>query len=385
MRLQQTLEKYLPLIGNMLAPAFIFAGGLFCFLLYGSFDFSISLTFHWAYYSLCLLSLIILLNFNQSRPLFFLSAICLSYILINYLKNRFGAEFSQTVWFNNLIVLLPWNLLAFYLYPGRRFLSRRSLIFLLSIMAEYAAAEFLGRYQISLSLVWHGVNLMAACGFVVLISWALVYSVKAGKLYDYSILFASICISLGLYFASSAAGLSLFFFMAQLIVTINIIYSLVYNHYYDEMTGVYSRNSYLMQSKHFPLKYSLGIVSIDNYDKLAETIGAKRQKILTALVAEVLQELAAEDAVYRYAPEQFIIIYKKFDKKEAFAHLENIRRTIASLSFACSTAQKPLKLTVSCSVSEKKRSDAGAVEVLLRADKAMRKTLKFSHNVTSQG
>ena len=160
---------------------------------------------------------------------------------------------------------------------------------------------------------------------------------------------------------------------------------MVYNHYYDELTGFYSRNSYLMQAKNFPLKYSLGLVCIDSFDKLSETIGRKKADTVVGMIASVLEGEVQDDNIYRYAADQFIIIYKKLDKKETFAQLENIRRTIAGLSFEYSPKQRPLKLTVSCSVSEKKRSDAGAIEVLMRADKAMRKTLKFSHNVTSQG
>ena len=104
-----------------------------------------------------------------------------------------------------------------------------------------------------------------------------------------------------------------------------------------------------------------------------------------ALIKTSKAEIIIDETVFRYAPDQFIVLYKKQDKKQAFNHLENIRRAIAGLSFSWSNKQKPIKLTVSCSVAEKKRSDSGAVEVLLRADKAMRKTLKFSHNVTSQG
>ena len=160
---------------------------------------------------------------------------------------------------------------------------------------------------------------------------------------------------------------------------------MVYNHYYDELTGFYGRNSYLLQSKHFPLKYSLGIVCIDNYDKLLTTIGRRRLNLVVGMLAGVLEEMNPDEHIYRYTEDEFIIMYKKLDKKEAFARLDDIRRTIAGLEFIYNPAQKALKLTVSCSVAEKKRSDSGAVEVLLRADKAMRNTLKFSHNVTSQG
>ena len=102
-------------------------------------------------------------------------------------------------------------------------------------------------------------------------------------------------------------------------------------------------------------------------------------------MAETIQALTQEEVIFRYARDQFIVLYINKDNKESFAHLDNIRRVIAGLSFSTSSKQEPIKLTVSCSLAEKRRSDAGALEVLVRADKAMRNTLKFSHNVTSRG
>ena len=385
MRLQQTLEKYLPLIGHMLVPAILFAAGLFCFLLQDGFNFDTAQIFHWGFYIISFISLIILLNFNRGRPLFFMMVIFLSYLLLNYLKNRFGADFKTTVWYQNLNVLTPINLIIFYGYFVRRFFGRPSLFILLALSVEYTLGEFLGRQGYNLSFYWQGYNITSLLFFCVLGIWAFINSVKQGKLFDYSVLFAGISLGMGFYFSETASGVSLFFFISQLIMAIYLIYTLTYCYFYDELTGVYSRNSYLIQSKHFPLKYSLTIVSIDNYDKLSSVIGASNLNTITMMLSSIIEDMVGEDSIYRYSNDEFIIIYKKLDKKEAFTKAEEIRRAIAGINFEYSPGKKPLKLTVSCSVAEKKRSDSGAVEVLMRADKAMRQTLRFSHNVTSQG
>ncbi len=385
MRLQQILEKYLPLVGNMLIPVTIFAIGLLSYLADDGFSFDTAVVLHRCFYSLSLIALLILLNFNCGRPLFLITTITITYVLINYLKNRYASEAFSTVWFYNLEVLAPWNMLLFYLCSNHRFISRRSLLMIVVLIGEYTLAEILGRYNINMGVSSLKFNLLSNLGFALLLIWSLIKAVKNGLFYDYAVFFVALSIRLGLGFADNASGLALFFFVAQFILVVWLTYTFIHSHYYDELTGFYSRNSYLLQSKRFPLKYSLGIVSIDNYDKLLNLLGISKLNIITALLANVLEEQTPEDAIYRYAPDQFIILYKKLDKKEAFVELEKVRRTIAGLSFTPSTRQKPFKLTVSCSVSEKKRSDASAVEVLMRADKAMRKTLKFSHNVTSQG
>lgn len=78
-------------------------------------------------------------------------------------------------------------------------------------------------------------------------------------------------------------------------------------------------------------------------------------------------------------------MYKNLDKKESFERLETIRRAVASASFVYHPRRKPIKLTVSAAVSEKKRSDANSFEVLVRAlQGSLPKPRSFSHNVTSQ-
>ena len=384
MRFQQILEKYLPVISEMLAPAIFFAVILFTFLCLGEFAYSTAKIFHGFFYFFAVLGIIVMLNFNIAKMLFFNLTIVLAYIIINYLKNRYGPEFNTTSWYNYLAILTPCNLLGFYLCYPRKFISRQTLMFVMILSLQCAVIEKIALFDINIIMI-NNINIISQTAFAVLLLTSFVKSVKSGNIYDYSILYASLATWLGFCNSSVASGLSVFFFTAQSILISSLIYSLVYSHFYDDSTGFYNRNSYLIRSKNFPLKYSLGIVSIDNYDKIGLSFGKQKQAVITSLMAEQIHEIASGETIFRYAPDQFIILYKTFDKKEAFAHLDEIRRTIARNSFAFSPKQKAIKLTVSCSVAEKKRSDAGAVEVLMRADKAMRKTLKFSHNVTSQG
>lgn len=385
MRLQQTLEKHLPTVSNMLFPAFVFAAILFTFLLDENIDNDWGLFFHWSFLFMAFLNFVIMLNFNYGKSLLLVLLNLISYITLNYLKNRFGTDFNTTFDFQALCVLYPFNVGLFYFWHERKFISRRSLSMLVVFLLQFGFVENIDNPNILSYSIWQNINLLALICYGSVFLLLLFKSIQYGRLFDYCVMYVLLSSACGFYYSAKPFAVSMFFFVSMLCLTVYLLYTLVYNHFYDNTTGFYSRNSYLIQSKHFPLKYSLGIISIDNYDKLALTFGRKKQKIITSLIADVIQEMTADEVVFRYAADQFIVLYKKFDKKEAIAHLDNIRRTIAGLSFSWSTSQKPLKLTVSCSVSEKKRSDSGAVEVLMRADKAMRQTLKFSHNVTSQG
>lgn len=385
MRLQRILEKYLPLIGNMLIQAFLLAGGLFVFLAHDGLPWKTALLWHGGFYLSCLVTLLLAMHFNRARPLFWVAVVTVAYILINQLKMQSNNDLLHNVSFNNLVAVLPFNLLLLYLASPHRLLGRRSIVLLVFLLVEYTLGEWFTRLNLSVALVFQDINLTSVIGFALLIGWAFVLSVKDGRLYDYTILLASISIGLGVYNAAIPSGVSLFFGLAQILTVGAFVYHLIYGFLYDEQTGLPNHHTYRLQSRHFPLKYTLTLISIDSYDKLAKGLGSKRLGVLTALVADIIVEHLNEEKIYRYAADKFVIIYKQFDKKETIAAAEDIRRAIAGVSFALGKHQKPLKLTVSCSVADKKRSDANASEVLMRAEKAMQETLKFTSNVTSQG
>lgn len=385
MRIQQILEKYVPLISNMLVPAIIYAVSLLSFLIKDGFDIQTNVFLHYSFYFISAASLLILLNFNINRHMFFIIGNMICYLLINCMKREYGINFNQTLFFNYLIILIPLNLILSYFYGSFRFISSKSLQFIMFILFQYGIVDVLVKYNVNLNVTLKGINITSVILFFVFIVLFLIRSIKENNLYNYTTLYSTICVATAICFSNSSMGLSLFFVVAQFIMMADLIFTLTYNHFYDATTGFYSRNSYLIKSKSFPFKYNLGIISIDNYDKLLKTFGYKKQRILTNLIAEVVQELTQEEVVFRYAPDQFVVLYKDKDNKESFTHLDNVRRIIAGLQFSTTAKEEPIKLTVSCSLAEKKRSDAGALEVLMRADKAMRKTLKFSHNVTSKG
>lgn len=387
MNLQQVLEKYLPLISGMLIPVGVFAVGMLAFLVSDGFAFETAKIFHIGFYVLSGLFLIFLMNINDGRPLYMMGLFVIGYVALNYLKNTYGGGMKETGWYQNLSVFLPMNLLLFYMYAPNKLMSRKTFYLLLFLSGEYALVELLGRNHWTMAWMVKDINVVSWAWFILVSGTALFFAVRDGRVLDYGIFFAILCVWLGMFYGDSPSGRSLFFFLAQGLLFGSVGYTILYNRYYDETTGFYSRYSYQKQSKSFPLKYTLGIVSVDGYDKFRSTLGRKKAEVLMALISEVVQELTPEEAkIYRYADSEFLILYQKTDKKEAFKIIDDLRRSLAGLSFALKKNQKiPIKLTVSCSIAEKKRSDTGAAEVLARADKALQATLKFSHNVTSKG
>ena len=178
--------------------------------------------------------------------------------------------------------------------------------------------------------------------------------------------------------------MSLFFACAAGIILFMTVYQLIYAYYYDDNTKLFNRRSYQRQSKKLSPKYSLGIISLDGYEGLSKGLSCKQMNELLLLLVNIMQENLPDDTMcYRYEENKFVLINEKIEFKEFRSYLEEIRRYVAGAEFSLKSHPQPLKITISGGVSEKKRVDANADVVLLRAYKFMSDTLKFTGNVIS--
>lgn len=383
------MEKVLPLTKNMYIPGLIFGVALLSFYIKETMAVPSMLTWHTGFYVLNFISMMILLYYNQSKGIFFILCATLGYILINFLKNKYGASYLSGTEYNNLCVLMPLNLALFYFLPNQRLMLKENVYLLLAIFIQYSIIEQLSSRGINLNFSLdgtysNGLNNLALILFILMACATFYVITNSGSILDYSLFFANLEIMFGFFYSNSPTALTIFFGSASLTVLIAIIQNIYFSIYKDTLTGFASRNAFIIHSKNFPLKYSIGLVSIDDFDKLATMFGRRNQNNLLKMVSRKITDLTAEDAIYRYSENEFVIIFKNENKNESFVHLEEIRRAIAAASFVLNPRRNPLKITISASVSEKKRSDANHVEVLVRARKILQKTRSFSHNVTSK-
>lgn len=388
-QLSANVERIFPLIKNILIPAILFGTALICFYAFGQISAS-SLTFlHMAFYTTSFISFMILLYFNQRRPAFYILLLVLSYVLINYLKNSFGTDYATTPYYINLCFFLPLNLLAFYFIPSTRLLIRMNVFLLLALFAQFSVGEFLGHldFRINLSLFDGHFGNISILGFILFIITLTLFFIRAsqnGTILSYALFFCSLNLLFAMLYSDSPTALTIFYSCAALTLMLAIIHDLYYNTYKDILTGLPGRYSYVINSASFPLKYSIGLVCIDDYAQLLNVFGRNdRNTLVRMITAKIIDEEGSEN-LYRYNDDEFLLIFKNENKNEGFEHLEKIRRAIASAEFILNNRKKPIKLTVSTCVSEKKRSDANSMEVLYRIRKTLQKTNDFSHNISSK-
>ena len=382
-------EKTLPLIKNIFIPAAVLTAAVLVFYGIPDLNRGTQLTLHTLFYLLTLLTFGIMLFFNQSKPVFFLLIIILDYALINHLKIAAPAAFADTALFADLGFFTPFYLLLFAFLPERHLLTRFNAGILLLVFAQFAVIEHLNQNGLSLAYpLYETASPLDSSNqllFLFLFLTLFIRSVAAGKIFDYALLFAALETGIGFYYADSAAAMTVFFTAAVLTVLLAVVTDIFYSTRHDALTGLGSRKAFIIDAGRFPIKYSLGIICIDDYQPLAKMLGRRGRNVLTRLVASIIREKEPDERIYRYSEDEFILILNiTEDKNSSFNRLETIRRAVASSAFILPSKKRPIKITVSGSVSDKKRSDADVYEVLARTRKALQKTLSFSHNVTSK-
>lgn len=312
----------------------------------------------------------------------------MSYMIINNLKRIGVGEYVYDFTYQNICVLLPVNLLIFYLLPPRKFFSKENLYVLLGFLVELSLFEhFSNNHSLSWNYISSATLTYSDMSFLISLVCGIIILFKAstdGKIIPSYLLFAYIEVVFGLIYSDNSSALTMMFFAAVISIFVAVCYEIFHTTYYDDLTELLSRNSFIINSKHLPLKYCIGIICIDDFLRMNKIFRRHEVKDLIMMISQLIDEADTENEIYRYAVDEFVIVFKNETKDEAFNKIEDIRRKIAGAEFILSQRKKPIKLTVSAGISEKKRSDANAYEVLVRTRKALEQTNKFSQNITSK-
>lgn len=382
------LNLIIPQIGNSLLPALIFAVAFLGYFLYGEISLLARSNLHIIFWSAIAVCFGILIYFNRRKPFFFLFTAALAYIIINWLKRNYSLDYLSTPGYINLCFFAPVNLALFYFLPDRRLLNIKNLFWLVFIFAELAAAEYLDAADLTVSFNSEadGINLnsLSVGLFVLFLLSAFIKCSLSGSIQDTTLFFGSLNLFAGFYYSSGSTALTIFFAAAAVTVAIGAAGEIKYSLGHDFLTGLPGRRAYLKDTRAFPLKYSLAVICLDNAGRLSGILGRFKTQKLIKMLAMRLTELEPENPVYRYSGSEFILIFKNDNLKQSFEKLDNIRREIAASEFMFSHKRKGIKITVSGCVSEKKRSDANATEVLVRARRTLQKTCQFTQNITSK-
>lgn len=384
----KNFKLIVPQIKNSLLPALIFACSFLGYYLYGEISSTAQHNLHFIYWITSILIIFGTSFFNRQKPLFFMLIIAFSYIIINLLKQKYSLDYLSTSSYINLCFFAPLNLIIFYFIKDKRLFSKQSYWLLLLLFIEITLCEYFDKinFTISFNSEVDSINLnsLSVLLFLILLISSFIKCNISGFIDETSLFFSSLNIFAGFYYSASSTALSIFFCAANITLFLGFIRHTHYILNFDTLTELPSRHAYLKNTPKFPMKYSLAIICLDNYSHLYKVFGYFKSTKILKMLANRLKELEVDNPIYSYNIGEFIIIFKNDNLKQSFEKLDNIRREIASSEFMISNKQKGIKITISGCVSEKKRSDNNATEVLVRARKALQKSYQFTQNLISK-
>lgn len=383
------LKQIIPLMRNSLLPALLLCAALVVYFALEPFEQGLLHGLHLGFFAINIFSIGLLVYFNQNRPLFYILIMMLAYMLINYFKYQHGIIYYLTPSYYNLAFFTVCGLLFYYFLPNRPLFSRDTIGFILIILAALTLGEQMNKSQIGIDFsltqcIGCGLQSFSFALFVTAIAIMMFNASVKDEILTSALFFATISIMLGFYFSLRPSSLAIFFFNAALTVAVGTAHSIYYSRRKDTVTGLDNGNSFIAAAAKFPLKYGLGIICIDDYKHLVQIFKKAGINELLAMVSRKIREQEPESLLYRCSPDEFIIVFPQAEKGTSFNRLDEIRRSIAAAEFMLSSRKKPLKITVSCSIAEKKRSDADVFEVFIRARRILQKTYKFTQNITSK-
>lgn len=148
--------------------------------------------------------------------------------------------------------------------------------------------------------------------------------------------------------------------------------------YRDDLTGLYNRRFlYPYVQRHLdgpaaaaPL--SLVMIDVDDFKKVNDTYGpAVGDDIIKAFAGQLQRRLGPNDAVVRFAGDEFVILMPGKRKAEAARFAEQLRRLVSRAAFEAGPGGRKLGLTVSVGISQAPVDGKTVRELVEAADDAL--------------
>lgn len=333
------------------------------------------------------LSLCLMGYFRQAGSAMFASVIAVSYLVINAERYIYGEDYIFSAGYNIWSILLfPNLLLACFLFQKRETHKYWSWFYVF-LLAQTAVIERLkDTFGNADSYYFYKhlgmLNYPAVCSAAFCLSIMFFCYINKGKLLMAASLFSTVAVLIGVSLSDNLFAFSLFFCASALCELLGSLYYVSYIRFKDEELNAANSAAYYNEAENkYPLKYSIALLYIDEYERLLKRFGKNKTLLLKKMFLTKIKKINPEVLVYAYKPDALILAFTNKNMAESYEQAEEIRRALAKSIFIFNE-NNHLQLTVSQCVSEKKRSDADAKAVLARAEENLQKACKFTRNIT---
>ena len=380
-------SKVLMFSKNTLLPLAILGVFLVYFFSMSEFSEEAYHSLHMAFMLIILTTILVAFFFKIPSQMLSISIIYVSYLIINSSRYSYGEDYifsaSYNIW---CMILLPNLLLVHFIFTQNKFRRYWSFYYIF-LFLQTALIEKLQNQSIDADSYYFYkhigmVNYPALYISMFCIIILIIKQITKGRILNASILFSAISIFIGIYFSDNLFAFSLFFLSAAIIELFSVTYYTYYIQLKDEQLDIPNLNAFLKdEKKKYPLKYSIALMYIDEYDRLLKRFGESKSIVLKKMFLNRIRKAKPNLPIYNYRPDALILAFMNENATESFEEAEEIRRLLAKSIFVFDE-NNHLQLTVSQCVSEKKRSDADAQAVMTRAEENLQKACKFTRNIT---
>ena len=244
-----------------------------------------------------------------------ISIIYISYIIINNMRYAYGEDYIFSPGYNIWIMLILPNLLLVNYFISHKIIKKYWSLFFIVLFIETFFMEKLQNQRIdadSLYFYKHvgAINYPALFISMICIFLLLIAYIGKGKILITKTLFSSVSLMFAIYFSDKLMVYSLFFLCSVLIECLITVYYISYIRYKDEELNIANYNQFFYEAeKKYPLKYSIALMRVDEYDRLLKRYGYHKTLLLKKMFINRILKDNHNVKIYNYQKDTLILTF----------------------------------------------------------------------------
>lgn len=303
-------------------------------------QFAPSLSFY--YVGVFAAGLLLAWRFNSSRILFCLLVLLLAHRAVDFFANGQVSASAVHEGPGRMAValaalLIPLNFIAFASMRERGLIlagvaPRFAVLFLESVVFAVLCRpenSYVGTSDPDASAIPHWILLI----FVVAIAFFGWKFFQTRKPIEPGFAWSVVSVFLWVQFAPLGKMSDAYVATAALILGASLIETSYVLAYHDELTGIRGRRAFNESLLSLDQQYAIAIVDIDHFKKFNDTYGHDVGDQVLCMVASRLSQVEGDGQPFRCGGEEFAIVFRNLSAKEAFEHLDALRRVIEKSTF----------------------------------------------------
>jgi diguanylate cyclase (GGDEF)-like protein len=280
-------------------------------------------------------------RFNSTRVLFSLLSLLLAHRAVAFFSTVNAASAPNHPGPGRTAValaafLVPLNFIIFTLMRERGFnaagaVPRLSLLFLESVIFAIMCRP--EGYAVNSGHAANSIPLWTVVGLIAPIALFIRRYFQTRKPIEPGFVWSSVAVFLWLQFAPIGKASDAYVATAGLILAASLIETSYVLAYHDELTGIRGRRAFNELLLSLDQQYAIAIVDIDHFKKFNDTYGHDVGDQVLCMVASRLSHVGGSGEAFRCGGEEFAIVFRNTSAKDAFEHLDSLRRLIETSKF----------------------------------------------------